>query len=304
MTRFKGFASLVLAATIVSTLSAETHCPGNVASVPFRLVNRHQMIVPVSINRAGPFSFLVDTGTQITLVDPSLAAELHLSGEGTAEVASVGTHASASFAQLDQLAAGSHSVFNLKALVYDLQNLQATGMNIQGVLGEDFLEHFDMLIDNARSLLCLDDTAAMRAEVKGSHIPLMTPDQTTDGATLPKSLIISARLSDGMRPVRLKLDSGANVPFLYNTAEYMALGLFRGASWHVGGANGALRAFTALPPQNMKIGSVEIPKVLFITQAGTQKDSHTSDFDGLLTLGLFPRVFICHADHFAVLEPL
>jgi aspartyl protease len=303
MTNFKGFASLVLAATIVSTLSAETHCPGNVASVPFRLVNRHQMIVDVSVNHSGPYNFLLDTGTQITLVDPSLANELKLSMHGTADVASVGVHASASFAQLDRLDAGSHSVTNQTVLVYDLQNLQATGLNIQGVVGEDFLEHFDMLIDNAHTLLCLDDSAAMRGEVKGSHVPLLTPTQT-DGSPLPTSLIVSARLSDGMRPVRLKLDSGSNVPFLYNTSEYLALGLFRGASLHGGGANGSQRAFMALPPQNMKIGSVEISKVPFITLAGAQKDSRTSEFDGLLTMGLFRRVFICHADHFVILDPL
>jgi aspartyl protease len=303
MTNFKGLASLVLAATIVSTLSAETHCPGNVASVPFHLANRHQMIVNVSVNHSGPYSFLLDTGTQTTMVDTSLANELRLSTEGAAQVASVGVHAPASFAQLDHLEAGSHAIVNQKVLVYDLQNLQASGIQIQGVLGEDFLEHFDMLIDNAHNLLCLDDSAEMRGEVKGSHIPLLVPTQTTDG-TLPKSLIISARLSDGMRPVRLKLDSGTNVPFLYNISEYMALGLFRGVSLHGGGANGSQRTFTALPPQNMKIGSVEISKVPFITLAGAQKDSRTSDFDGLLTLGLFRRVFICHSDHFAVLDPL
>ncbi len=42
--------------------------------------------------------------------------------------------------------------------MYDLQNLHP-GLNIQGILGEDFLEHFDMLIDNVHSLLCLDDSA-------------------------------------------------------------------------------------------------------------------------------------------------
>jgi hypothetical protein len=143
MTNFKGFASLVLAATIVSMLSAETHCPGNVASVPFRLVNRHQIIVAVSVNHSGPYSFLLDTGTQMTMIDPSLANELHLSSEGRAEVASVGTHTSASFAQLDQLAASSHAITNQKVLVYDLQNLQATGMNIQGVIGEDLKNALD-----------------------------------------------------------------------------------------------------------------------------------------------------------------
>jgi hypothetical protein len=28
-----------------------------------------------------------------------------------------------------------------------------------------------------------------------------------------------------------------------------------------------------------------------------------SEFDGLLTMGLFKRVFVDHADHYAVLEP-
>ena len=44
MTTFQWFASLVLAATIVPALAAETHCPGNVASVPFRFVNRHLIV--------------------------------------------------------------------------------------------------------------------------------------------------------------------------------------------------------------------------------------------------------------------
>jgi hypothetical protein len=71
MSIFKWFASFVLATIIVPALSAEPHCPGNVASVPFHLVNRYQMIVAVSVNHATPYNFLLDTGTQITMVDPS-----------------------------------------------------------------------------------------------------------------------------------------------------------------------------------------------------------------------------------------
>ena len=139
----------------------------------------------------------------------------------------------------------------------------------------------------------------MRAEVKGQHVALLPPGRAQDGAQLAKSLIVAVRLSDGMRPVRLKLDSGANVPFLYNTSEYMALGAFRGVSLR-GGSNGAQRTFTALPPQNVKIGSGELSKVLFVTLPGAQKERRTSDFDGLLTVGLFRWVFICHTDHFVV----
>jgi len=133
MTNLKWLASFVLAVNMVPALLAETHCPGNVESVPFRLVNRYQMVVPVFVNRSGPYNFLLDTGTQITMLDPSLVAKLHLTTQGAAVVASVGSHASASYAQLDVIAVGSHSWVNHMVLAYDLKNLQATSLDVDGV---------------------------------------------------------------------------------------------------------------------------------------------------------------------------
>src|ERR1700722_1307386 len=99
MTNFKSFASLVFAATIVPALPAETHCPGNVASLPFRLVNRHQIALAVSINHKGPYNFLLDTGTQITMIDPSLAKGIHLETHGAAMISGAGSRRSASIAE-------------------------------------------------------------------------------------------------------------------------------------------------------------------------------------------------------------
>jgi Aspartyl protease len=302
MANFRWLASFVLAGTAVPVLVAKTHCPGNVESVPFRLVNRYQIIVPVSINHTGPYNFLLDTGTQMTMLDPSLVARVHIDTDGTAVVASVGKSASASYAQVDTIDVGSHSWVNHKVLEYDLKNLQATDLNIQGVLGEDFLEQFDLLIDNEHHLLCLEDTGVMRSEMRGEHIPLVMAPQSARGVAMPNMLFILASLSDGTRPVRLKLDSGASVSFLYNPSQYMARLPFRNTSLY-GGGDGSQRIFLELPPQRVEIGSLELPQVSFVTLAGVQKDSHNSDFDGLLTLQIFKRVFICHAGQFAVLEP-
>jgi Aspartyl protease len=305
MSAFKWFASFVLAATIVPPLPAEPHCPGNVASVPFHLVNRYQMIVAVSINHSGPYNFLLDTGTQMTMVDPALAAELHLNTQGSAGVAGVGFLASAPFAQLDLLEVGSHAVANQKVLVFDFQNSHSVDLHLfRGVLGEDFLGEFDMLIDNAHNLLCLDDSSAMAADVKGPHIPLMAPARTTNGMPALRSLIIGARLSDGTRPVRLKLDSGTNVSFLFYTARYMPLELLARTSLLGGGFDRAQRRVSTIPLQDLQIGSLEFPKVSFFTYADSSEGvSRTSAYDGLLTLGIFRRVFICHTHHFAVFEP-
>lgn len=301
MTTFKGFASLVLVASIATTLSAETRCPGNVESVPLHLVNGYQMIVAVSVNLSGPYDFLLDSGTQFTMVDPSLAAELRVKNQDSIPVDGTGFHAAASSAQLDQLAIGSHAVAHLEAVVYSLQNLKALGLNLRGVLGEDFLQHFDMLIDNAHKMLCLDESSAMRADIKGSHIPLVTPLDADD--VPPNSLILPIHLSGSSRPLRLKLDSGANAPFLYSASKLSATPQFRVASLHGSGTDGTQRSFVALPAQDMKIGSLEFSKVPFFTLADGDRNSSSLGFDGLLTMGLFRRVFICHSHHFAVLEP-
>ena len=99
MTPYKWFAPLVLAATISPTLAAETHCPGNAASVPIRLVNHHQIVLSVSVNHTGPYNFLLDSGTQITTIDPALAAGLHLDTQGAAVIAGAGSRQSSSFVE-------------------------------------------------------------------------------------------------------------------------------------------------------------------------------------------------------------
>ena len=305
MSTFQWFASFVLAATIVPALPEEPHCPGNVASVPLRLTNSHLMVVAVSVNHSGPYNFLLDTGTQMTMVEPSLAAELHLNTQGSAKIAGVGFLASAPFAQLDLLEAGSHAVANQKVLVFDFQNSHSVDLHFfRGVLGEDFLGEFDLLIDNAHNLLCLDDSSAMTANIKGPHIALVAPTRAANGAPALKSLIIAASLSDATRPVRLQLDSGTNVSFLFYTARYMPLELLARTSLLGGGLDTAQRQVSTMPLQDLQIGSLEFPRVSFFTYADSPEGlSRTSAYDGLLTLGIFRRVFICHTHHFAVFEP-
>jgi hypothetical protein len=300
MPDFKWFARVVLGMSMVSPVNAETGCPGNVDSLPLLFVNHHQMIARVSVNHSGPYNFLLDTGTQVTLLDPSLAAELHLSLAGGAVVASVESSQSAALTHLDLLEVGSHAITHQRALVYNLRNRRGA-LDIKGVLGEDFLARFDVLIDTAHKLLCLDSSGAMRAEVNGPRIALVPPPETAAGSALVNLVIVEARLSDATRTVRLVLDSGANGAVLFNASDYLnppKRGHLQATVMDGGGM-----LFSALPPQDVKIGSIRLQGVPFVSMAGTQKDSRAKGFDGVLTLGLFRRVFIAHADHFAILDP-
>jgi hypothetical protein len=97
------------------------------------------------------------------------------------------------------------------------------------------------------------------------------------------------------------LDSGANGAILYNTPEYLAEP--RGGHLQGMSVDGRQIMFSALPPQDVKIGSLKMTGVPFFWLSGTQKDARAKGFDGILTLGVFRRVFISHNDHFVVLEP-
>jgi hypothetical protein len=267
------------------------------------MANRHQIIVAVSVNHSGPFPFLLDTGSQFSILDSRLADALHLSQQGEAVLAGAGFNESASLSQVDSIEVGSRSIRNSKLVVSNLQNLRSADLSVQGILGEDVLGQFDLLIDNVHHVVCLGDPNTLGAEVKGVRIGLLPPDVGQDGVRLPESLIVSAKLSDGMRPVRLKLDSGTNTSFLYHASGVLALGAYRGASWHGTGANGTQGAFSALPAQDVKVGSIQLSKVGFITSTGGRKNDRTSNFDGLLAIGLFRRVFINHVEHYVVLDP-
>ena len=303
MANFRWLASFVLAASIVPALLAATHCPENVASVSFQFVNRYQMIVPVFVNHTGPYNFLLDTGTQKTIVDVSLAAELQLKSKGPAAVDGVGSHHAASLAQVDLLDAGSHSVANQEVFVYGLDQLRSSNISVRGFLGEDFLEHFDVLIDNSKRLLCLDDTEKLRRGIHDNPIPWLTSGKGVNGRPLLNSIVLKVQLTQGLKPLRLKLDSGANAPFLFDASHNLVAGGFHGTTMRGSGVDGAERTYITLPPQNMKIGSVAIPQVSLLTLESEQENSTTSDFDGLLTMGLFKRIFISQTDHFVVLEP-
>ena len=57
------FICLALAATVVASVQAEAHSPGNLVSLRLRSSSHSKIIVPVTINHTGPYDFLVDTGT-------------------------------------------------------------------------------------------------------------------------------------------------------------------------------------------------------------------------------------------------
>jgi len=101
--------------------------------------------------------------------------------------------------------------------------------------------------------------------------------------------------------VRLKLDSGSNASILYNPRNSWRWVLPKGGRPRVGG-DGVQRKFTILPPQDVKIGSLAMDKVSFLTPTDSETNPQLAEIDGLVATSRFRSVFIDHTDRFAVLN--
>jgi len=164
------FAFLFLAAIFPIGLHAQAGCPADIKAIPLHWISPHQMIVEVSINHSGPYDFLLDTGTQMTVVDLTLAADLHLRSRGNAKVAGASFQGPALFSKLDRFEVGDHVATNQPVLVYNMKDVRAAGFALHGLLGEDFLSRYDVLIDKAHNVLCIDDTGAMVESMNERHV--------------------------------------------------------------------------------------------------------------------------------------
>jgi hypothetical protein len=258
----------------------------------------------VKINLSGPFDFMVDTGSQLNVIDPLLAAQLGLKSQGTVGLITTATYTQTSVAVLDSLEAGGRMVAKPLVVIQDLGPIQAADPRIRGVIGENFLAHFDVLIDYAHRLLCLDEANLMQRELRGERISLVPSKHRENEVPFSERLVISVNLSDtGTRQILLQLDSGSDGPILYSGNQESEEPLLKRAKTRGAEADEAHRAFAILPPQDMRIGTRTIRKVPFVTPVSAGQDVPVREENGLLATVLFQRVYISHADHYVIFDP-
>lgn len=147
-------AALFISATL---LTAEPRCSANLAMQPSRSSsNHHQVILEAYVNESGPYAFLFDTGSQITMIDESLASELHLETTTNARIIGVSLHGKGGkYALVDSVRVGEEAkVESLYVIAFDMKDIVAARYAIRGVIGGDFLSHFNEMIDNTNNRVC------------------------------------------------------------------------------------------------------------------------------------------------------
>jgi predicted aspartyl protease len=193
------------------------------SAVPFATM-RHTVLVHAVLNHQEPVTLLLDTGATRTLLTPDIARRLGISPEPDAPRSSMVTLGSQEgelpLVRLASLAVGD-------AAVEDLQVGVCTALPhapfIDGLLGGDFLKHFMLRLDYARSRLQL--------------LPPDTPDTSSHTAAavlspiaaevIDNHMLVRAILND-TEPVTLLLDTGTTYTMLTpETARRAGLRLTR-----------------------------------------------------------------------------
>lgn len=178
------------------------------SKISVRRAAEYLVIAPVSINGRGPFDFVVDTGTNTTLIDPKLAAQTGMQPVDRLWINTPAGKTAAPRYFLDTVSLGAESLSHIEAVAEPLRELSALDHRIRGVLGMNFLEQFSFRLDYKHSLLELFAPDDALEATGGAPIPV----EFAGGEMLVR--VASNAAPDGYW--RLALDTGISQPLLFH----------------------------------------------------------------------------------------
>jgi hypothetical protein len=190
------------------------------------------------------------------------------------------------------------------AVIQDLGQIQLADARVRGVLAGNFLEHFEVLIDYSQRVVCIDRGDVLEPRVKGQHIEFVAGPDLARRPPVPQSLTVTVHLSGmGSQSLRLRLDSGINVPLLYPSEEIAHLVQIGMSPLRSRGTDGIDHGFAVLARQDVQVGPHLVRDLPFVMPVSTTTKVPKPEVDGLLPTAVFQRVYINYARHYAVLEP-
>jgi predicted aspartyl protease len=165
---------------------------------PFDLDATQRMAVAVMVEDEGPFSFLVDTGSERTVIARELAERLGLTEGAKLRLATIGN-----LATVPSYRVAALQMAGLRLAAFDAPALAGRHIGAAGLIGIDMLESRRVLIDfRAENMQILETRRRARPIIEDDDAIVVTA-RTTAGR-----LILSDARIDGKR-VDVIVDTGA-----------------------------------------------------------------------------------------------
>lgn len=268
-----------------------------IVTTNIRLDERSTIIVPVSINGSAPYDFMLDTGSSKTIVDRKLAAELGLPLVGETIMRGVFSSVKMRVVHVNSLSVDGATVRDGE--IFSTDHPATVTSKVRGVLGEDFLRNFDLLIDYSHQIIRIEPAHGSLAEnVTGERLPLQLTANYR-GKLTRNRLVISGRIQEfGDREFLLLLDSGTNQLTLFK--DDLEAG--ENQSEPIWTANFGQWFTASVASHRIRSLSLGRNSVSDLTAIALTRHAG-ADTDGLLPTSLFHSVFISHSGRFVILNP-
>ena len=279
--------------------------PTEAVCIPYHSLGGSHIALSIFINHSGPYDFMVDTGAQLTVVEPRLAAELDLRSQNSIGLITGINRSTVDVAKAALVQAGPVAVQDLTVAVVGLTQIQAVNPGVRGILGENFLGRFDLLLDYDHKIICLDQSRVLQKQLQGERVPVMEQPARYGYLAYTAPVLVSAYVQgSGKKGTVLRLDSGSNVPVLYKDPLGTPWWLQRSHARQGGAAgNGRALSFAPMPRTVVEIGSHTTREIAFLTPVSSEPPAIMAGEDGVLPTILFKRVFISYEDHFVMFDP-
>jgi predicted aspartyl protease len=283
--------------TAVAAAQDQAATAPKIGTAKIKVDELSMIIVPVSINGSGPYDFLLDTGSAKTMVDQKLADELGLPRAGEKTVVGMLASARMSVVHVNSLSVAGATVSGGE--IFSSDHPATVTSKVRGVLGEDFLQNFDLLIDYRHQSVRLESPLGSMAETAvGEHLPLQL-NGVLHGQPTHNRLVVSGHIPElGDSPMLLLLDSGANSPTLFRD------GLGAGAAQQEPMRAGNFNQWVSSSASTRTVRSLSLGgnSLTNLTLIAISRRADV-DTDGLVPTSLFHSIFISHQGKFAILNP-
>jgi predicted aspartyl protease len=256
---------------------------------------QNQIVVQVTVNSAGPFDFIFDTGASSTVIDLALAGQLALSPiESSSVLTAAGSERVRRF-RLNTLALGPKSAQNLTVLCADLREIHLISSKLRGVLGQNFLSEFDYILNYREQRIEFEENGDFANALIGARLPVERERGRVLIRTQPSSPQKQASI--------LVMDSGASTVVVFKVATQGAdleidLDFTPGAI--VSTASGTTRVSTGRL-RKLRIGDEkfqELPVRIVENPAAASRPEN-----GLLPTSLFRSIYFNNTHSFVILNP-
>lgn len=152
-----GWTAVLMAASLPARAADDPLQPTGDTELVKTIDDRHnRMTVPVQIGTHGPFRFLIDTGSERTVLSRQIATAMSLPSAGNGIVVGVAGSQAVELVDVEEISLGKRTYYTLTAPLLEQQHIGA-----DGIVGLDSLQDQRVLIDFPKDTIVIGDAASL-----------------------------------------------------------------------------------------------------------------------------------------------